>query len=319
MSWIKENKFLAGFAAATAVGAGALGFLTLQAKGRYDEATSTFEQESQELSTLQSAKPFPSADNVKKVEEQRKQHQQIMNELQQTVAKSQLPLEQISPQQFQDRLRQTVDNVVKRAAENKVTLPEKFSFGLERYLAEPPRPEAAPELGRQLKAMDLAVGIMIANRVSEIHDFKRDEVPEERPGHDSESAPTKGGKPAKAEKDLVKKLPFEVGFTSNQPSFLAVLNGIVSAKEQFFIPRVVTVKNEKEQGPPRVVQGASGPTPQPSGPATPDQPATPTNPATPNPGAPQSAITYIVGEEKIDVTMRIDIVDFSNVPTTAAK
>ena len=57
MSWIKENQLLAGFAGVTLVGVGALGFLSLQSKGRYEETLATCEQDSQELNRLQTLQP----------------------------------------------------------------------------------------------------------------------------------------------------------------------------------------------------------------------------------------------------------------------
>src|SRR5689334_13403011 len=105
MSWIKENKFLAGFTAATVVGAGALSFLLLQAKGKYDEASTNFEQESTELNRLQTLKPFPNTENLKKLEAQKKEHAAAIVQLQQSLRKLELPTEQVSAQQFQDRLR----------------------------------------------------------------------------------------------------------------------------------------------------------------------------------------------------------------------
>lgn len=334
MSWIKENKFLAGFTAATVVGAGALTFLTLQAKSAYDTAVTDFEAKSSELSRLQTAQPFPSADNVKKLEAQRKEFQQAITELQQKATKFEIPIEEISPQQFQDRLRQTVDSVSKQASEAQVALPENFSLGFERYLAEPPRQEAAPLLGRQLKAIEAVVLNMIQARVTKVNELKREELPEEKSGV-AASEPAKGakGKSDKTDKSIVEKHPFEVAFIADQGSMMKVLNGVVSSDKQFYIPRVITVKNEKETGPSRVDPTAAlndpslGAVPAPNPDAAPPQPGVdpttaapappPTQVVSANPG--QAANPYIVGQEKAEVTMRIEVVDFADTTTAAAK
>ena len=43
MSWIKQNKFLTGFITFMAIGVGAIGFLLLQAQGRYAEVRTEYE------------------------------------------------------------------------------------------------------------------------------------------------------------------------------------------------------------------------------------------------------------------------------------
>lgn len=336
MSWIKENKFLAGFTAATVVGAGALGYLTLQAKSAYDTATASYEEQSSELSRLQGAQPFPSADNVKTLEEQRKQHQEAIGALQERLAKVELPIEELTPFQFQDRLRQTVDNTRKRAADSGIEIPDNFSLGFDRYLAEPPSSQAAGPLGRQLKAIESVVANVINSRVSKISSLDREELPEEK-GGTREPQPAKGakgGKTAEAQ-PLVEKYPFQITFVSNQGSMMQVLNNVVNSDKQFYIPRLITVKNEKETGPSRAETAQAPTAPAAPAPGVPADPgAFPGAPA-PAPGAeaipgvdPAAAAgmfaapvhrtsPYVVGEEKAEVTMRIEIVDFANKATAS--
>lgn len=339
MSWIKENKFLAGFTAVTVVGAGALGFLTFQAKSAYDAATATYEEKSSELSRLQGAQPFPSAANVKTLEEQRKESQEAINALQERLAKVELPVEQVAPFQFQDILRQTVDSVAKRATDAGVELPPNFSLGFDRYLAEPPRPEAAGPLARQLKAIEAVVINVINSRASSITALDREELPEEK-GGSREPQPAKGSKPgskATEDKPLVEKYPFQITFLSNQGSMMQVLNSVVNSDKQFYIPRLITVKNEKETGPSRA---ETSPALMPAAPAAPADPAAGVDPTTVSdptlpvpeatPGqdpaaagvagmfaAPVNTSPYIVGEEKAEVTIRIEIVDFADNATAS--
>jgi len=329
MSWIKENKFLAGFTAATVVGAGALGFLLFQAKGKYDEASTNFEQESSELNRLQTSKPFPNDDNVKKLDAQKKQYAAAIAELQKGLGKLEIPLEQISPQQFMDRLRSTVDSIKQRAGENSVKLNgDVGNLGFDRYLSEPPRAEAAPALARELKAVEMILATLIKNRVTEIKDLARDEVPEERGGR-AEADPAKpGGKSGKNAKDLVASSGVQIGYVTEQSNLMDTLNQIISAKEQFFIPRVVAFKSEKETGPlrndPSVASNNVAPVPPPPQPGDPAAPPVPALPGVPPPGAiPGVAAAppqrIIVGEEKVETTLRIEIVNFAAPATTASK
>lgn len=331
MSWATENKFLTGFFAVTAIGAGALGFLLFQAKGHYNELYSTYEQDSADLNRLQELKPYPNAENVKKLEEQRKAHVTAIAQLQEKLNKHEIPVENISPAQFQDRLRAAVDEINKRATEARVKLPENFAFGFERYLSSPPSPEAASPLGHQLKAIELAVrtAIQSRGRELEIRSLTRDELPQEQGGAAAETAqPTKGGKSAgkggKPAPDLVKKYPFGLVLFGDQASFLNAFNKIVAQPEQFYIPRVVSVVNEKQAGPTRAETAAA-----PSG--TPDASGTPVPPVDPSAGTPPTgtppagavarpaAATYIVGEERVEATIRLEIAEFAAPPTPTAK
>jgi hypothetical protein len=344
MSWVNENKFLAGFAGATLVCAGALAFLVFQAKGQYQQAQATYEEQSNELNRLQTLQPFPNAENVKKLDEQRKAHAQAIVQLQQSLAKMELPLENVSPQQFQDRLRATVDTINQNANQNGVKRAEAFNLGFDRYLSEPPRPEAAGPLARQLKAIEILVSQLIRDRVVELTELKREELPEEKvAAAAAETPPAKGAKPAgkgDPRAGLVASSTVEVSFLAEQPSFAQSLNSLISAKEQFFVPRLIKVVNEKPEGPSRAVAvnefqpptfdaGAGAPaipeTPapgaQPGGlppSANPGQPGVP--PSTPPPAAPQPrAKTIIVGEERVQVTMRVEILDFAEPQTPASK
>ena len=66
-----------------------------------------------------------------------------------------------------------------------------------------------------------------------------------------------------------------------------VLNEIASSTGQFFIIRTLYVRNEKDKGPPR------GKT------------------AEPNPSATETGLNFIVGNEHIEVSARIEMVRFT--------
>jgi len=350
MNWIKENKFLAGFLAATFVGVAVLGFLLLSAKGRYEEVSNQYQEQAGELNRLQSLKPFPAPENLKKIEEQRAEHQQTIVGLQKSLATNEIPVEPLTEVQFQDRLRESVTRVTAKAAERGLKLPEKFYMGFDRYQTEPPRPEAAPLLGRQLKAIELVLMQVIENKGVMLNRIDRPTLPEEDPSRSP--APTAGGGPGggggkqdkdKSDKNLLARYPFEINFTIDQVGFQTVLNRIVSNKTQFFIPRVLQVRNEKTAGPERIdpaLGAAASPTapaaPPPTdaavaggAPAAPDAAAasaTPAATAAPGtaaapaaPGAPAGPLKYIVGEERLEVTMRLELVDFAEVAAAPAK
>jgi hypothetical protein len=75
-----------------------------------------------------------------------------------------------------------------------------------------------------------------------------------------------------------------------------VLNQVSTTEQQFYIIRTLHVLNEKDKGPPRDA-AAAGAMPTPSAPA---------------PGAaPASALQFIVGNERIETSARVEMVRFT--------
>lgn len=334
MNWFKQNTFLAGFLGVVVVAAGVLGFLLLSAKGRHSEAATLYEEQSNELARLQSLAPYPDPANLKKMEGQRKEFQDAIAALQKNLGAAEIAVEPLSEVQFQDKLRESVSRVTAAAAAKGTKLPEKFYMGFDPYQTEPPKPEAAPLLGRQLKAMEAVVMMVIENKGFSINKLEREELPEEKGVEKKEPDKKSGGKGERSSSQpLVTKHPFDINFTGDQNLLRAVLNGLVSSKAQFYIPRRVEVRNEKDKGPPRIdpaaaamaaaaLAAAAAPPAEGVPPAAPDAstPGTPAAPA-PLPGAaapPAAALKYIVGEEKIEAAIRIEIVDFAE-PAPATK
>jgi hypothetical protein len=333
MNWIKANKFLSGFLAVMLIGVGVLTFLLLSARGKYQEVSEQYETQSTELNRLLSLAPYPDAQNLKLVDAQKKEHLDAMSQLQKNLGAAEIPIEPLTPQQFQDQLRESVSRIVSKAGA-RTRLPEKFYMGFDRYQTEPPRPEAAPILGRDLKAMELVVDHLIENRVIALNRIEREPIPEEAGAAPGEREGSTGGGPAgrggRSEKaavpPLVKKHTFEVAFLSDQMNFLSVLNRIVSSSTQFYIPRLLQVKNEKEQGPARDGGVAAFAAPQNFGGDAPPPPAAggstdaanAANAPVAKPGAAEPARKYIVGEENLEVTLRLEIVDFAEPAALAA-
>jgi hypothetical protein len=351
MNWIKENKFLSGFFAVMLVGVGVLGYLLWTASSRYRDASAQYEDQATELNRLKSLAPYPAAPNVEKIEAQRKEHQASVLALQKSLAGMEIPIEQITEVQFQDRLRETVSRVTAKANERQMALPEKFYMGFAQYETQPPRAEAAPLLGRELKAIEVVMMQLIESNVSRLTKLDRPELTEEKePRTSSSSGSTSGSGKGSAhdeghENDLVKKESFDIAFVADQLAFNNAVNSIVANKTQFYIPRVIEVKNEKTKSPskteaPGTTADAAAPTPAidapaaagavpaapgavpaaPRAPAPPGAPAAAPAPAAPPPlpGAAatgsQESYTLIFGAEKLEVGMRIELIDFTPPP-----
>ena len=302
MNWIKENKFLTGFFATMLVGGGVLGYFLYSAMGRCDEATTRYTGLASELSRLQNLPVSPSDKNLKALAAQKKEAVEVIAAFQSSLAAKAFPPEPMTPEQFQDKLKAT-KNAVAEKAQAVTKLPDKFFLGFDPYETRPPdNKEVATLLGHELKAIEWLFGELIESHVTEVKSIKREALPEE--GSKARGA-EKGDKKGKS---LVNSHPVEITVQCRQSSLAPFLNSLVSPKTpQFYIVRTISVKNQNEKGPPKVVNA-------------PPPPPAPTVAGTPAPPAqPQAASTYIVGEEQMEVAMLIDIVDFAEPAPTTAK
>src|SRR5512138_2469017 len=129
MDWFKKNKFLSGFLIVVLLASGGLGFLAFTAMGNYDTAYAEYQTKASELNELQTKQPFPEQTNVKKMQELAKAHQAAIDALHKDLIKAQLPVKQLSPDRFQDNLREAVRRVAARAAEHNVTVKPDLYLG----------------------------------------------------------------------------------------------------------------------------------------------------------------------------------------------
>jgi hypothetical protein len=83
-----------------------------------------------------------------------------------------------------------------------------------------------------------------------------------------------------------------------------VINEISAADEQFFIIRSLHVKNQKEKGPPRETGTSETANSAPNTPAA-------ARPSPTSSASPPAALNFIVGNEHIDVSARVEMVNFT--------
>jgi uncharacterized membrane protein YgcG len=312
MNWVKENKFLTGYIIVMVIGLGVLGFEVFSASGDYDEKQAAYEKQSAEYKRLRELHPFPNKKNLDEYEKQKGTAAEAITAFQVDLAKQEYTLTPLSPEKFQDDLKEAVTSVRKEAEDAGVKLPEKFFLGFSKYETTPPTPEAAAPLGRQLKAIKWIVDQYIATlgAGSVIESLDRVDLPEEKvttggsrgetggrggPGGRSASGPrsqggggggggSRGG--GNREGQLVHYYPFDLNCLCKQRNLQPLLNLITGPKApQFYVIRQVRIRNEVEKGPARV---------------------TPAPDANQKPAGPQ----FVVGEESIEASLRIDIVDF---------
>jgi hypothetical protein len=300
MRWIQDNPFLAGLAAATIAGVGALIFFVLQSMGQFQEVSDQYIQAVQKLHGLQNRSPFPSKENYDKTAALAEEYKGELRSLQERLAKMQAPLNpDVKPQQFQDDLRTAVNQTVEKAAAAGVSLPKDFYLGFVQYANSLPSERAAPALARQLSIIGEIVNRLIDFKVTSIDSLDRRLLPEETP------APTEDQKKGKP---VLSRLPFDLAFTAEQPKFRVVFNSLLDPK-LFLIVRELSVLNSDPAGPPIAQSGANAAGTNPL--------ANAVNPAG-GAASPTSNLEVILGRELVKVSMRIEIIDFAK-PEEAKK
>ncbi|MEO6053789.1 MAG: Amuc_1100 family pilus-like protein [Chthoniobacterales bacterium] len=316
----QQNRFLISYIVIVVIGIGGLGYFLYQSKSNFDVVMEEYQNAIRRLHTLQTLKPFPDDKNLKLIQGLQGQYKNEIMALAQDLKNKEIPLKEITPQAFQDRLRKIVSEVEKRASEQSVRLPATFYMGFDRYKDNLPQTHAAPALGRQLESITIVVNKLIDLRVHEIVTVGRKELPSE--------AIT----PVEAPQNVVVSLsPFDVVFISDQGKFRQVFNSILDMN-QFFIIRSLTILNSKPMGPSRKDdRPEAAPTPiiPAAGPARSAQTTSAESHVatgisglgTPsaenssqvlinNDTPPPPSIRVVVGQETLTVALRIDQVNF---------
>ncbi len=303
MNWLKENPFLAGLAAITLIGAGVLGFMVFgQAMPNYEATAEAYGQAVRKLHELQGRVPFPSAENLTKSKAITEQYRVDLQALHQKLAAMESPLStNIGPQQFQDSLRQAVNEITENAEKAGVTLPADFYLGFRQYANNLPAEQATPALARQLTVIKAMVQRLIDFKVHSIDRLDRMPLPQELGGASAANAGgnAPGNRPEGGRRDrqggggnkvLVEKFPLELAFTAEQSKFRVAFNSLMGA-DQFLIVRSLTVRNSNPAGPPVEEANAASST------ASEEQ---------------AKNLNVILGRELVQVTLRIEMLDFAN-------
>jgi hypothetical protein len=300
MSWFHQNRWLGTFliisGACTLV---PLVFL-FHVRSSFEEASVRFKEAATERTRLECLDPFPDDSNFRKMKVDLEKYGAALEKVKDELRKCVLPVVPLAPNEFQSRLRQSVVAIANKARANRVKLPDNFHLGFDEFIAALPDAAAAPVLGQELAQTEVLVNILIDARVDAVVALKR--VPL-LPGiaattaivATSTSAPRSKTAPnsdAGSSQKPIQRGVVDLTFKSSQSVARKVLNQIASSNQQLYIIRTLRVRNEKEKGPPR------------------DQTAdlAGTSAAT---AAPSGAIKFIVGNENIEASGRIEMLRFT--------
>jgi hypothetical protein len=297
MNWFQQNRWLGMFLIVFGVSTLAAGYFFFGAKSKADEAFDRFNEAANERNRLERLDPFPSEANYRKMKVHLENYSASLDKLKEDLKTRVLPAPPLAPNEFQSRLRQAMLTVPEKARANRVKLPDNFALGFDEFTSALPNTAAAPLLGQQLAQIELLMNILIDSRVDSVGAVIRTPSPEERgsaPALTPSPAATRPGGPVATGPKLLERGLVDITFTSSPSAARKVLNQLGSSNQQFYIARTLHVRNEKDKGPVReqALPGAGGTV----------QPAAPK--------AANAALNFIVGNEHIETTARVELVRF---------
>jgi hypothetical protein len=306
MNSFRENRFLGTFLVVFGVCAlGAVWFL-FSAKNDWDDADIRFKETAAEVNRLERLAPYPNGENLRKMKAHTDDYAIALGRLKDELKTRVFPLLPMAPNEFQSRLRVTMTAVADRARANKVKLPDKFYLGFDEFVSALPNETAAPLLGQELAQVEWLLDALFEAGVDALTSFRRIPLREAHGIASPVSTPAsrKPGTIAPAGGKVVERNVVQATFVSTPAAARKVLNQIAGTNQQFFIIRLWHVRNEKDKGPPRevaadtavVVAAASSPAPAGLREATP---------------VVATALNFIVGNERIETTAKIEIVRFT--------
>jgi hypothetical protein len=317
MSWIKENKFIAGLGGGTLLGVIALYFFGSQGSKRYDEAKEKYDAAAAEVSTFESRPLYPKAENRDGKRKALDEYRKSVDSIQALFAPFRPEeLKNVSPQEFTDNLLAATNETRKAFEDAGVTVPEAYFMGFEGY-----RSSLAPQnntglLGYQLGAVKNMMLALAKSGPTELKNLHRPALPEE-----GGQAYTPGPN------DVARSFPLEITFKGPEKSVREFLSAITKPENQFAVIRSLRITNEKKD-PPRA-EDAKFDQPAPASPAggaaggafsggfvLPGEESAPAEApaATPAPEAKPTGsgriLAPVLGSEEVNVFVRLDVLQF---------
>ena len=333
MSWIQENRFAAGLGGITALaGIGLIAFIVSTNSG-YSKAKEDYEAAATEVDQMTGGKLYPNDENLSEKEKAVKAYKQSVSSLQDAFNRFKAPTPpNIDPGDFNTAVIKARDAASKAITDAKGEIPADFYIGFEDYKESAVKREATGVLTYELDAISNLMAGLAASGPVKVLNLHRPRLAEE------------DAKVFDAKDKMLRPLPFEISFNCKEDAFRKFLSSLDDSGKYYYVVRSMRIINEKPKAPTAadaefkteeaaptggaapggdIFGGAGGfVLPGEAEPAAPATPA-PAAPAAPAPASPAAGgdgviLKQVLGSEKINVFLRLDIVQFFETAATAA-
>ena len=304
MNWLQPDRFLGAFFSLFGLTTLLALWFLVHEKTAAQRVEARLEATVNELARLRRNRPFPNEENLRTTRAQIDSYRASLLVLETELKSRMFPRVPLQPNEFQAQLRLAVNDVAEHAASAKVQLPANFHLGFDQYATSLPNSEAAPRLGRQLRAIEWVVNTIIDAHADSLGGLSRAPLPEEKSAVSTIPRPGTGvvrpTKRAAAKEKIVDSATIDLTFSGSPAAIRRVINQIAATKDQFYVLRTLVVKNQVDKGPRRGgPEGAPAPAPPPD------------FPGSAGARVKQAGINFIVGTEHLEVAARIEILRFS--------
>ncbi len=149
-------------------------FLLIKFRGAYQRVDARREATTERLSQLYRRDPYPSDENVVRMQTNFNVLEGYFEALFKNLRKDQLEATKMEPAEFPLLLEKTIRRLHARAAESAVVLPPRFAFGFDRY-AEGALPNATdvPRLVLQLRSIEELGGQLLESKIGSVISVQR--------------------------------------------------------------------------------------------------------------------------------------------------
>ena len=169
MSQGKQSKFLIIYFSVLGAGALALGYLGWSASSAAEEAEAKYQTAVTDLDRLERAPLSRTKENAVKKTQLVKTYVDQVQALNTAMMAWQTPLNDTeSNESFQKKLNEAVKAARANGVSSQVKVPEKFDFGMDKYLAGFPVPGTAPRLSAQLDSLIFLTNVAMSAGLSSI-------------------------------------------------------------------------------------------------------------------------------------------------------
>ncbi len=260
MSWIQENKFVAGLAGVTAVVTVAVLYVGLSQGGAYDEKLEQYQDLKGQYATLEKSKPYPSAENQSDREEGIEEYASTISDVRKLVLGYRPEkLEKMTPEQFKDIQVKMDTDLHELFTKAGTELPDDCLFGFEEYSASAVKAGATAKLYYELGAIQWMLTKLADVKPDAISNIRRVELPEEsgkvvvaepqprRKGRARSAA--RGNDNQKAAGRAYELMPMEISFTASESAVREFVVALVNSKKYFYSIRGVRILSEKQSAP----------------------------------------------------------------------
>ncbi|MBQ7252732.1 MAG: Amuc_1100 family pilus-like protein [Kiritimatiellae bacterium] len=293
--------------------AAGLGYLAFAQFTRFDEGFERMEAANAKLAKLVNRKPFPSAANVKALEEQTKDFGAYLQDLTGRMREGQIEPTALNFSQFSGAFEEMRTRLASAAGEHGVQIPPQFDYGFKYYAdGNMPVPDDMNRLVRQLDTVEMLSKVLYDAGIKSIVSVERpvfeaaalaaaqnkgDEGRRRRRGDDDGNAATNAAASTEyADPDgLFTREHYVFRFTADDEALLGALAALSSCKPVTVVTKVTSENKARPQQLSVPAAGASG-----------EKDATGQNPAEPLP----RELRVIAGKETPAVAVELDVYRF---------